>query len=867
MRRCEGMAGCREQGWGRDPQCTGPAMPSHSRQPKHICASTLVNEGGDDSEHVILLLLAHRRLPMVDIVEIALDTISDFSDFEKLACEVLRHQGCIGIQRLGGFADSGQDAVEECFYYRSRKRTRKVFQITTQKTIETKLKDTIKRLEETETEFTHFCLVTSRDLTTARIQTLTQIADELDAPLTVFDRKTFVQVLSEFSNGIFNRHFPDIDKQLRIARQADNQETIDHEQPLRLAMVFTGITEADRARQSVIRELALALLVSIGSTPVTSEELVAKHHELLPSADSLQIAQVKKALDYWIPHGMIKRKNGAFEPTEAAFKRARVAEMHWDRHRVVLASDVADAMENITDGELGSTVRNIVERNVADAISELFRVSGLEVSFQLLGNRNRRNANVQGHETFNSKIRKDLSKPIGELATACLGDILSTPNDEQAQALSTIAYGYMGASLVQVDPAVREFQETRIRKKVFVIDTDFLLDCIVKPQPRQKASFALVRSLTAMGAKVVVPSVCITEAADHASIAQKTVNFFGDSIFGLSEHHAIVRINNKFAQGWYFRCSQSGKIPFSEYLQNYYEIDAPDLFMEDVVRSELPDGVEIGNIEDLLEVEINQKVVEKLANVLSSSLAQSTKSQYRTSEEVYNLSLTDSCLYVATALASQAASSSGNHALRRNCYLITSSTRFISAVRKAFHRKDDVSVRPETLIGLLALVGRSDTTPRDFVSLFDNPFLQISVANAWPDLKDLLKVGISLKNHNQARLTWDLENGLHQRIAVFRDVEESAVQLETEEAQHAVDKSVVELLELSRNRGYKPMDHTDALLRSIEPIQAENTRLSEELNALSERYVTLESEINHFGKRRQRYLRSIGKGEQKPKAR
>ena len=801
---------------------------------------------------------------MVDIVEIALNTITDFTDFEKLACEVLQQKGYFDIQRLGGMADAGQDAVEERYYYQKRKRTRTVFQITTQETIESKLKNTVDRLEKAEIDFTSLCLVTSREITTARIQKLQDIAHELDVSLTVMERKALSLVLSRFENGLFNRHFPNPATQLKIARAAADQDTMDHERLLRMAMAFTGVPEAERARQSVIRELALALLVSAGSAPITSHDLVIKHRELLPSADALHIEQINKALNYWIPEGLVKRRNNLFQPTEDAFKRASVVEMHWDRHRVALATDVVDSVENTIDGELDTTIRRIVERNTAEVISDLFRTFGLEVTIQLLGKQNYQHAHVQGHELLNSNLRKDLPKPIGELTAACLGDILSSPNDEQAEALSAIAYGYIGASLVQVDPAVRELQVTRIRKKTFVIDTDFLLDCIVSHQPRQKASITLVQNLTAMGARVVVPTVCIAEVADHASIAQKTVTYFGQSIFGLSAQHAIERINNKFAQGWYFRCMQGGKILFEEYLRNYYESSAPHAFMEEVVRSELSDEVEIGDVGDLLEVDIDYDAVDKLARVLTDFLERSKKSQYRTLDEDYSLAQTDARLYVAVTNATQMLASTENRALGKGCYLITSSTRFVRAVRRAFSKEDEVSARPETLAGLLSVVGKSNVTARDFVALFHNPFLQTSVANAWPDLEDLLKTGISLSGMGQARLTWDLENGLHQRIAVFRAVEEDAELLGTEEARQAADKSVIELLEESRNRGYNPMDHTDALLRAVEPVHAENARLSEELDLLTDRFSSLETEINYFGKRRQRYLRSVGRGDQKP---
>ena len=805
---------------------------------------------------------------MPDIVEIALDTITDFLDFEKLACEVLHQRGFPDIQPLGGVADSGQDAVVERFYIREGKRIRLVFQVTTQETIESKLKDTITRLDEAEVEYTGLCLVTSRELTTARQQKLVQTANESDVLLTIIERKTIALVLSDFVNGVFHRHFPDPEKQLDIARAARKTESIDQERLLNMAMAFTGIVEADRARRSVLRELTLVLLVSTTPPPASARELVDMHRKLLPSADGLQVDQVDTALNYWVQQGLVTRKTaGRFAPTEAAIERSEVAAMHWARHGSALASDIVDSVEEAVGRELDSTIRGLVERNAVDAVSDLFRLFGLEMTSQLLGDQSRRQAQVGSHEALNTTIRRNLPEGIGEVVAASLGDILAAPNDEQANILSALALGYMGASLVQVDPAVRELQVTRIRNKAFVIDTDFLLDCIVSHQPRQSGSIALVRKLTEMGAKVLVPDVCISEAADHASIARRTVDYFGDSIFGLSERHAAERINNMFARGWYFRCLQEGRVPFAEYHLNYYESTGPHEFMTEVVRSVLPEDVEVGEIAELLRVDVDYEAVEELTAVLATLLAQSRKSQYRTPEEVDALARTDARLYMAAAAAASPTAQAGRRALGRGCYLITSSTRFIRATGQAFGQADEVSARPETLTGLMRLVGQSDVTARDFVALFDNPLLQASVANAWPDLEDLLSAGISLRNKSQARLTWDLEDGLHQRIAAVKATEETADQLETDDARRAVDKSVLELLEDSRDRGYGPMDHAGALLRAVEPLRAENARLTEELDALGERFATLESEIDFFGRRRQRYLRSVARGQRKPNPR
>ncbi len=48
---------------------------------------------------------------------------------------------------------------------------------------------------------------------------------------------------------------------------------------------------------------------------------------------------------------------------------------------------------------------------------------------------------------------------------------------------------------MNLDPSLREFQETRMRGKTFILDTDFVLRSIIREHPRHSAYLALVQKL------------------------------------------------------------------------------------------------------------------------------------------------------------------------------------------------------------------------------------------------------------------------------------------------------------------------------------------------------------------------------------
>ena len=97
----------------------------------------------------------------LDIVEIALNSMTDAFGFEKLAAEVMHGEGYHDIKLLGGVGDLGQDAVQDRFYYREG-RVRIVFQFTLEDYIAGKLRDTAEKLERNRVEFSELVIVTPR---------------------------------------------------------------------------------------------------------------------------------------------------------------------------------------------------------------------------------------------------------------------------------------------------------------------------------------------------------------------------------------------------------------------------------------------------------------------------------------------------------------------------------------------------------------------------------------------------------------------------------------------------------------------------------------------------------------------------------
>lgn len=243
----------------------------------------------------------------VDIVEIALDNMTDHQQFEKLASEIMRDEGYPNIKPLGGVADSGQDAIQESFFL-SEGRNRIIFQYTLQEYLAGKIGETVEKLDKAGREYNELVIVTSRSISAARQDQMKQDARKRHGiNLSIFERKTLANRLADFGNGIFYRHFPDIERQVKslVVRKPFMQPeagSLIEFSMLKASIAFTFDERAPHARRSIFDYLTLALLQ--GRPPMTQSELAAEHQKI-GGGQRAPDSQIQASVERLISKGLL----------------------------------------------------------------------------------------------------------------------------------------------------------------------------------------------------------------------------------------------------------------------------------------------------------------------------------------------------------------------------------------------------------------------------------------------------------------------------------------------------------------------------------------------------------------------------------
>ena len=145
---------------------------------------------------------------MSHIINIALDTYTDFRKFEELATAILDDDGYSGIIAVGGIGDDGVDAEENKYFKDSSEKT--IFQYSLDKSPKQKIVATINKLKANNIKFQNLVYVT-----TVQINNIGEIKADIrkkygnDFSVEIIERTTIISRLQKDNDKLFKRYFPD----------------------------------------------------------------------------------------------------------------------------------------------------------------------------------------------------------------------------------------------------------------------------------------------------------------------------------------------------------------------------------------------------------------------------------------------------------------------------------------------------------------------------------------------------------------------------------------------------------------------------------------------------------------------------------
>lgn len=793
---------------------------------------------------------------MIDIIEFALEHNTDFKQFEKLSIEILKLNGFESIIPVGGIDDDGIDALLVKYYQDETYTT--IFQITLQDNINSKIYRTIDTLIEKNIMFNELVLVTSNQINnTQAIKTKIRKMYKGKIKLEIFERNMFITTLST-EKSIFTRYFGDIKQQLnsslfdKSTLFSENSEETLTNSLLKCSLLFTFNQEGSKTRKALFDRTILSILVDLkkGDSNKIAAVFNEKFHKIV------SVEQINTSLTKLKTNNLVtKIGTNEYAPSIDSIAQIESVSAQINQSTKALINDVICSASSIYTDKIDRESLSVIERNIKNSLGLFFRLHGLDYCeencnpiFKSFDN------TISNNNDIISVIRKGLSKQLGDSVIYSLGEIIKNPTEEQAKVLVEWSKAFIGAQIMSLDPSLKEFQTTSFSKKTFLLDTDFLLYCIVKETKHHKIYKSLISELIKSGCKIIITEDVIYEAIKHAEFAERNYNYFKKSFEVVDEIIIEEKLANVFVKGYYNAIREKlihNTTTFRKYLSNYYEPSNAYDFICEVIKLNLNKSVIFKKIDEIDTSKIPIGLIEKLSDEIFEITVKTAKAQYRTKEENKSISNTDSKQYLSAYFLNKIDKNNKNSILPGDFYLVTSSVRTSRCANK-IGLKENITVNPTILLNILEQIGLFTVDAKEIINLFDNPFLYEVVNSNWDDVKKLVNAGVYLQDKNIVRLNADLNEVIHEHLSNNDNEEiedELGSEVSTITTRNEMD-NYLNFAKIIKEKGYQFTPEIETFMLKFKTLEEEN-------NIKDELIIELQKQAGVHLKRTKHYLNKL----------
>lgn len=477
---------------------------------------------------------------------------------------------------------------------------------------------------------------------------------------------------------------------------------------------------------------------------------------------------IKDATRKLLKEGWLAREDDGFVTNKNIADKIKADSERKKKLTDELIGFIISSVETRLQAKLTSAECQHMEQNIKDTFNLYIRIFGFE---SFVNNAVASGTGVVEDDDIVNTAMNGLPEDKAEMLVNVLSDLLENPSREQAGTLMMLVKIYLGTQIMRLDPQLNALEKDNLKGKKFVLDTDFILYCLVTHPKQSKGYRTLLRVLRNAGCHLIIPEAVAIEVQRHAQCAE----FYYQRSFKLlkSIDRDIIeqRVNNVFVKDYCLHDLHAERHQtIKQYMMNNYLSDENPLeFTKNLIRDRLHiepengDDLEVHQDYLIYQEDLTQKILERTRNADTDKV--------RKEEEMCALSETDAKLYLSVlSLNKDVRNDNTGEMLKAKAYLVTGTTKSIKSAYELGIRRNFVT-RPELLINLMAEIGEFDDSKKEFINLFENPFLAHIIESNWEMIRNLTEAGLSLHDKSITVLKNDLGKVYHKYLTKDADVE------------------------------------------------------------------------------------------------
>lgn len=474
-----------------------------------------------------------------------------------------------------------------------------------------------------------------------------------------------------------------------------------------------------------------------------------------------EIKVIREAIKKLLKDGLLTPSGSGYVPNKEMAESMRQENDKVEESTGQLFNAIIDSVEKRLSAPLTSEERAVMERNIESTFNLYVRMYGFDSFVSMTVSTTKEI--IEDDDIVNAAIL-DLPEKQGEMLVAVLSELLEKPTHEQSKLMMLWVKMYLATQIMGLDPQLSELEKENLRGKKFVIDTDFLLYCLVEHPQQSEGYRRLLRILRDAGCQLIIPEEVVKEVLVHAQCAEGNYSRFKKVLKSVDKGVIEQMANNVFVKNYcLYDINAKRHQTIRQYMNNnYLSDDEPLEFIKKTIRDQLhiepctDEPLEVGQEYLVYQEQLTSKIFERTRRWDTG--------KWRTDDEVQALSRTDARLYLSVYTLNQdVKDNSIGEMLRAKAYLVTGTTKSLKSAQEMGIGRNFVT-RPELLINLMTEIGEFDGKDQALISLFDNPFLAHVINSNWDLIKNLTDTGLNMHDKSITKLKEDLGKVYHKYL-------------------------------------------------------------------------------------------------------
>lgn len=526
---------------------------------------------------------------------------------------------------------------------------------------------------------------------------------------------------------------------------------------LRSVLLFNCKIDSNNRRDMMLKAILAIIIYGNGTTKISDiEEILRNRFGVILSQKEIP-QQLSKIKD------LINQNNDGTLSIKVQENGNKDFFNQLDEDVKNLIDGVIERIVNKSLVAISVNEKTILKKNIQKALSCYYSTYG----YRFFGVSEK--PGLEKIENAVEVVREGLNKKVGQAAVRAIADLLINPTKKEYETLQIWARAYVTMEVMNLDPMLRNFKETKISKKEFVIDTDVALHAITTRAKYSEEYRLMVKKLRDSRCKLYIPSRVVEEILDHADAAWKWYSSFGPQVVEMTDELLDSQICNVFITDYVKLVQEDPEkrdMSFDVYLDNYRSSEYPSLIW-DCLTEVFGDEVKHNHLEL---VKLDAEVKDKLKNKILEETMQTDKGIRRSPEKNEELAELDTSLYL-TLMKMNQNEEGDDKPLSRKTYLLTDSNRTNKCAKGVGLYQKDICCDPKGLLVMMQEIGSLNGHDINIINLFENPFLAYTANEIWKEVDPILKEGVCLKNVELRKLRLDVDSHID-RILTCKTVEE-----------------------------------------------------------------------------------------------